>query len=118
MNLNDRNNDDVDDYEDSNNNDADEEKDKTQEQSFIDDYAMLRPTMASLYDHSTSIDNQSTLPKPESVTSDNQFRTKIGTGLDVDCRKNSKKHPAQTIHGLKDPAPDGVLCKKPRMGVY
>ena len=118
--LDDRNNDDVDDYEDSNNNDEDEEKDKdkAQEQSFIDDYAMLRPTMASLYDDSTSIENESMLPKPESVTSDNQFRTKIETGLDVACREDTKKHPAQNKHGLNDPAPDGVLSKKPRTGVY
>jgi exonuclease VII large subunit len=116
--LDGRNNDDVDDYEDSNNNDADEEKDKAQEQSFIDDYAMLRPSMASFYDDSTSIENESMLPKPESVTSGNQFRTKIETGLDVACREDTKKHRAQTKHGLNDPAPDGVTSKKPRTGFY
>jgi hypothetical protein len=115
--LDGRNNDDVD-YKDSNSNDVDEEKDKAQEQSFIDDYAMLRPTMASLYDDSsTTIENESMLPKPESVTSGNQFRTKIETGLNVACREdNTKKHPALTKHGLDNPPPDDVISKKPRTG--
>ena len=73
--------------------------------------------MASLYDDSTSIENESMLPKPESVTSDNQFRTKFETGLDVACQEDTKKHPAQSKHGLNGPAPDGVLSKKPLLSV-